>query len=137
MKNHQIRVYDALMYEDNYLKKVPFVLSDIRDKALLKKQLRWADVVVWLAALVGDQACALNPDISTQINQESVKWLSENYDGRIIFTSTCSVYGKHDGILNEDSLTGPLSVYGMIKLAAEGFLKKKMLSFFDSVLCLA
>lgn len=125
MSNHQIRVYDALMYEDNYLKKVPFVPGDIRDKATIKKQLRWADAVVWLAALVGDQACALNPDASVQINQESVKWLSQNYDGRIIFTSTCSVYGEHNGILTEDSPTGPLSVYGMTKLAAEGFLKKK------------
>ena len=123
--NHKILVYDALMYEDNYLKKVPFVLGDIRDKALLKKHLKWADAVIWLAALVGDKACALNVDISTQINQESVHWLAENFNGRIIFTSTCSVYGKHEGILSEDSPIGPLSVYGKTKLAAEEFLKGK------------
>ena len=123
--NHKIRVYDGLMYEDNYLKEVPFVLGDIRDKTLLKKQLKWADVVIWLAALVGDKACALNEEISKEINQESVKWLAQNFNGRIIFTSTYSVYGIHDGIMDEESPTGPVSVYGKTKLAAEEFLKGK------------
>lgn len=122
---HEIRVYDALMYEDDYLKPVPFVLGDIRNKKHLKEQLKWADAVVWLAALVGDGACALNLDISTQINQEAVKWLADNFDGRIIFMSTCSVYGARDGELTEKSPTGPLSVYGITKLASEGFLKNK------------
>jgi len=123
--SHKIRVYDALMYEDDYLKKVPFVLGDIRNKKHLKEHLKWADAVVWLAALVGDGACALNPDISTEINQESVKWLAENFNGRIIFTSTCSVYGVHDGVLTEDSPTSPLSVYAKTKLTSEGFLRPK------------
>lgn len=123
--NHQIRVYDALMYEDDYLKEVPFILGDIRNRKYLKEQLKWADAVVWLAALVGDGACALNLDISTQINQESAKWLADNYDGRIIFTSTCSVYGARNGELTESSPTGPLSVYGITKLASEGFFKPK------------
>ena len=122
---HDVRVYDALMYEDDFLKPVPFVLGDIRNREHLKEQLEWADAVVWLAALVGDGACALNLDISTQINQESVKWLADNYDGRIIFTSTCSVYGARAGELTEESPTGPLSVYGITKLASEGFLQNK------------
>jgi len=123
--HHSVRVYDALMYEDEYLKDVAFVRGDVCDRKRLKKQLQWADAVVWLAALVGDAACALNPDISRGINQESVRWLSENFDGRILLTSTCSVYGAHEGLLGEDAATGPLSVYGRTKLAAEGFLKGK------------
>ena len=122
---HDVLVYDALMYEDNYLKNVPFVLGDVRNRKHLSKYLKWADAVVWLAAIVGDGACALNLDISTQINQESVKWLVDNYKGRIIFMSTCSVYGARDGELTEESPTGPLSVYGITKLASEGFLKKE------------
>lgn len=122
---HEIRVYDALLFEESYLKEVPFVFGDIRNKKHLKEQIKWADAVVWLAALVGDGACAINPEISTELNQDMVKWLAENYDGRIVFMSTCSVYGEHDKILDENAPTNPLSVYASTKLAAEDYLKKK------------
>lgn len=124
-KKHEIRVYDALLFEESYMKDVPFVFGDIRNKEHLKEHLKWADAVVWLAALVGDGACALNPEISTELNQDMVKWLSENYDGRIIFMSTCSVYGEHNKVLDEGAPTNPLSVYAATKLAAEDYLKDK------------
>jgi len=123
--NHSVRVYDSLLYEENYRKDMDFIFGDIRDQDKLKKQLKWADTVVWLAALVGDGACALNPDIAVDINQQSVKWLSSNFDGRIIFTSTCSVYGAQRTMLDENSPAGPLSVYASSKLAAEEYLKHK------------
>lgn len=122
---HEILVYDTLLYEESYLKEVPFVFGDIRNKKHLKEHLEWADTVVWLAALVGDGACAINPEISTELNQDMVKWLSENFDGRIIFMSTCSVYGEHDMVLDEEAPTNPLSVYATTKLAAEEYLTDK------------
>lgn len=120
-----VRVYDNLTYEEDYLKPVDFVYGDVRDRDKLKKQLNWAEAVIWLAALVGDGACAINPVMATEINQESVKWLSDNFDGRIVFTSTCSVYGAQDGELTEESPTNPLSVYAVTKLGAETYLKDK------------
>lgn len=120
---HDIRVFDALLYEESYRKQIPFIYGDIRDRERLLPHLKWADSVVWLAALVGDGACALNPEVSYQINDRSVGWLSKNYDRRIIFTSTCSVYGEHDRILDEESPTNPLSVYASTKLNAEKHLK--------------
>lgn len=123
--DHKIRVYDNLTYEESYLKPVPFVYGDVRDRRKLRSQLNWADCVVWLAALVGDGACAINPVLTKEINQDSVKWLSDNFDGRIIFTSTCSVYGARDGLLTEESPTNPLSVYAATKLEAEKYLKDK------------
>jgi len=116
---HEVRVYDLLLYEDRYLKEVPFVYGDVLDYDRLKPHLEWADSVVWLAALVGDQACALDPELTTKINLESVRWLCENFDGRIVFPSTCSVYGAQDGELTEDSPTNPLSLYAELKLDAE------------------
>ncbi len=122
---HSVRVYDCLLYEESFRKDVPFVFGDVRDRARLLEQLRWADAVAWLAALVGDGACALNPEISVDINQHAVEWLASVYDGRIVFMSTCSVYGAQDATLDESSPTNPLSVYAATKLAAEGALAAK------------
>jgi len=116
---HSVRVYDGLLYEESYRKPVDFVFGDVRDAERLLPQIQWADAVVWLAALVGDGACALNPEVTVDINQNSVRWLADNFDGRIVFMSTCSVYGAQDAILDESSPTGPLSAYAVTKLAAE------------------
>lgn len=127
---HDIVVYDNLTYEDSYLKPVKFVQGDIRDQDKLKPLLGEAEAVVWLAALVGDGACALNPGLSKEINTDSVKWLAENYNGRIVFMSTCSVYGAQDGLLTETSPVKPLSVYAATKLEAEDYLINKNSAIF-------
>jgi nucleoside-diphosphate-sugar epimerase len=119
---HDFLVYDALLYEDTYRKKVPFVWGDIRDHSKLKKYLDWADVVVWLAAIVGDPACGLRDSLTNEINRDSVAYLRENFKGRIIFMSTCSVYGAGEKILDETSDVNPLSLYARTKLAAEKIL---------------
>ena len=119
---HDVLVYDMLLYEDVYLKPVQFVYGDILDRERLLPYLQGFDVVVWLAALVGDGACALDEDLTVRINVDSVRWLCSVFGGRIVFTSTCSVYGAQDGWLNEASPLNPLSLYARTKLAAEGIL---------------
>jgi nucleoside-diphosphate-sugar epimerase len=116
---YNVRVYDNLLYEEKYLKPVDFVRGDILDTARLRPHLNWADAVVWLAALVGDGACALDPALTEQVNLESLKWLVRHFDRRLVFMSTCSVYGAQDGILDEDSPVNPLSVYAKTKVEAE------------------
>ncbi len=122
-KHHDVTVYDSLIYETSYRKKVDFILGDIRDTKKLNGILNHFEVVVWLAALVGDGACAINPDLTYEINSESVKNLVKNFNKRIIFLSTCSVYGAQDGMLTEASETNPLSEYASSKLKAEEYLK--------------
>ena len=120
--NHDVLVYDLLLYEESYRKPVPFVYGDVRDEKKLRSYLDWADVVIWLAALVGDPACSLNESLSKKINTESIKFLKDNFKGKIIFMSTCSVYGAAAGELNENSSLNPLSIYANTKLAAEKIL---------------
>lgn len=124
-RKHDVRVFDALLYEEVYRKPVHFIYGDVRSPGTLLPQLQWADAVIWLAALVGDGACALNPEVSVAINQEAVRWLADHFTGRIVFMSTCSVYGAQDQILDEGSRVNPLSVYASTKLAAESYLENK------------
>ncbi len=122
---YNVRVFDSIIYEDSFRKPVDFVYGDVRDEKAVAKQLEWADAVVWLAAIVGDGACQLNPELTRTINQEAVCRLADDYDGRIIFMSTCSVYGAQDSVLTESSPTAPLSLYAQTKLESEKCLKHK------------
>lgn len=120
---HEIRVYDLLLYEESYRKDIPFVYGDVRDQEKLQKHLDWADVVVWLAALVGDPACALNEQLTMAINRDSVAYLRNHFDGRIIFMSSCSVYGASENVLDETSVLQPLSLYAKTKQWSEVILE--------------
>jgi nucleoside-diphosphate-sugar epimerase len=69
--------------------------------------------------VVGDPACALNPELTINTNVNSLKnWVAE-FSGRIIFLSTCSIYGAQLGMLTEESSFDPLSLYAESKIAAE------------------
>ena len=122
-KKHDVTVYDSLIYENSFRKDVNFIFGDIRDYKKLNPILKNYDAVVWLAALVGDGACAINPTLTHEINAETVGNLTKNFNGKIVFLSTCSVYGAQDGILNEDSSVNPLSEYASSKLIAEKYLE--------------
>ena len=118
-------VYDNLVYERQYLKPVDFIFGDVRDTAKLGKILPNFTHIIWLAAIVGDGACQVDPPTTVAVNQESVKWLADNFNGRIIFLSTCSVYGQADSWLDEASAVNPLSLYAQTKLEAEKYLTSK------------
>ncbi|MBX4211198.1 MAG: SDR family oxidoreductase [Candidatus Yanofskybacteria bacterium] len=116
-------VYDNLLYEQHYLKPVNFVSGDVRDTKKLKKLLPKYTHVIWLAAIVGDAACQIRPSLTAEVNRLSVQWLSKNFKGRIVFASTCSVYGENREEAFETTPPNPLSLYARTKLEAEKALK--------------
>lgn len=115
-------VLDSLLYEDSYMKDVQFKYIDINAHESLLDFLSWADNVIWLAALVGDPACSLNPELTIKSNFESIKFLVDNFNGKIIFLSTCSVYGANNSLLDENSELNPLSLYAESKILAENYI---------------
>lgn len=119
-------VYDNLTYVPNgFLDEVGFIRGDVTDYATLQPLLDRADVVVWLAAIVGDAAVMVNPDRAIAINQGAVRYLAEHYDGPVVFTSSASVYGIFDGIATVDSPLAPVSLYAETKVRAEEYLRKR------------
>ena len=118
-ENLTIRVIDNLLYEHQYMKEVDFLNIDVRDDKNMKPQLDWADIVIWLAAIVGDGACEINRKTTIEVNFDSIKFLKKNFNKKIIFLSTCSVYGAQEGLLYEDSKIAPLSLYAETKMLAE------------------
>lgn len=129
-QHYNIIVYDNLNYERQYLKPINLVRGDVRQHNKLKDLLDWADAVVWLAAVVGDKACDVDPIVTRAVNVEAVTFLAENFNGRIVFPSTCSVYGAQDALLDEDSPVNPLSLYAESKYEAEKKLSDKNVAVF-------
>jgi nucleoside-diphosphate-sugar epimerase len=116
-----VTVYDNLLYEKRFLKEIPFIYGDIRDTHNLYEVSKNYDIIVLMAALVGDPACSVDPILTEEINYKAIKDFCEvvSPSKHLVFMSTCSVYGAQDGLLNEESNTNPLSSYASTKLKAE------------------
>ena len=103
-----------------------FVKGDVRDPAARATALQGVVEVVHLAAIVGDPACARDPEAATAVNLEASRALvDEALDAgasRFVFASTCSNYGKLEdpsAYATEDWELRPVSLYAETKVAAE------------------
>src|SRR5262245_60212681 len=72
---HDVRVIDSLMYGAQGLlpllghPRFELQVADLRDQQALEKALSGVDAVVHLAAIVGDPACARNPELAVAVNE--------------------------------------------------------------------
>lgn len=87
------------------------------------------DAIVHLAAIVGDPACKLEPDLARRTNLDASIHLLNNakqfHVPRFVFASTCSNYGKMKdsiGFVDETSPLNPVSLYAELKVAFEKLL---------------
>lgn len=106
-----------------------FIKGDVRIKEEIEPVLGQVDSIVHLAAIVGDPACAKDPDVAEATNWEASKMIfglcNEKVNvKRFVFASTCSNYGKMEGsdYLNEDSPLNPVSLYAKLKVKFEKYL---------------
>ena len=97
--------------------------GDIRDRALVARVFADADAVVHLAGIVGDPACAAEPDLACAVNLDAAVALHEAAGragvARFVFASTCSVYGHCAYPADEAAPLNPLSLYAQNKVDAE------------------
>ncbi len=124
-----VACYDSLFHRDREASwldpRVEFIRADVRDVATFTDAARGADVVVHLAAIVGEPSCKQYPEEAKSINLDCVPALLEaaRRSGvrRFIFISTCSNYGVVNAgdIANEGSRLSPLSLYAETKIDAE------------------
>jgi len=87
------------------------------------------DSVIHLAAIVGDPACAQEPELATNTNYNaSVRLVDkciEQKVKRFVFASTCSNYGKMEdsnAFVDEQSPLAPVSLYAELKVKFENYL---------------
>lgn len=131
-RSYRVRVVDGLLYGDAALAEVrqhpnfELVVADFRQMAAIGPAFAGADAVIHLGGLVGDPACALDPALTLSINQESTATVAMACAAhgvkRLIFASSCSVYGASDGLLDETSALNPVSLYAQTKIASEQIL---------------
>lgn len=97
--------------------------GDIRDRTLVARVFADADAVVHLAGIVGDPACAAEPDLACAVNLDAAVALHEAAGragvARFVFASTCSVYGHCASPADEAAPLNPLSLYAQNKVDAE------------------
>lgn len=134
-QGYQVVGYDNLTFGGSSLielmgdKSFSFVRGDVRDLSKLELALTGVDGVVHLAAIVGDPACAAQPDEATEINYDATVNLYELAKSkkvkRFIFISTCSNYGKMSSeqeYVTEESKLAPVSLYASLKVKAEKYI---------------
>ncbi len=114
-----------LLNDENFT----FVKGDVRHEDDLRHALKGVDQAVHLAGIVGDPACAKQPELARAVNLDGSRLFyrlaNETGVQRFVFASTCSNYGKMEdpeSYVSEESLLAPVSLYAETKVEIERFL---------------
>ncbi len=129
---HEVCVLDSLLHGQEEVAAAleaggaELVRGDVRDPEARRAALSGADALVHLAAIVGDPACALDPELSQEINVEGSRSIAADAAalglGRIVFASTCSNYGRMEDPtvpIDEQGVLAPVSLYAEQKVGIE------------------
>lgn len=133
-QGYSVRLLDLFLYGDEPIKeylnhpRLEIICADFRQIDKIVEAVKGVHSVIHLGGIVGDPACALNEELTIEVNLMAVKMTAEICKGfrvkRFIFASTCSVYGASDNVLDERSKLNPVSLYAKTKIACEQVLQK-------------
>lgn len=128
-RGYSVRLLDAFIYGDDPIAdfighpNLEIVKADLRNVHDIVYAMRGIGSLIHLGAIVGDPACSLDEDLTLEVNLLATRTIAEvakaNGVHKLIFASTCSVYGSSDGLLNEHSQLSPVSLYARSKIACE------------------
>jgi len=135
-KGYEVTVIDLYLYGDDVLGSVKDnpglkqVRGDIRDMALLEKEMQGTDAVIHLACISNDPSYELDPELGKSINYDAfiplVNIAKQNKVKRFIYASSSSVYGiKDEDQVTEDLPLEPLTDYSKYKAKCEEVLVKE------------
>src|SRR3954464_11949132 len=126
---HEVTVLDVLLHGQDdraqqlHERGVTVLEGDIRDPVARGHALKGADAVVHLAAIVGDPACARDPELAQQVNVDAALALAAEADvERFVMASTCSNYGRMTDPttpIDETGVLAPVSLYAQQKVRIE------------------
>ena len=126
---HEIVVYDNFMYKQTSLnhlmhsRRLEVIKGDIRDLERIRSQVKWADIIIPLAAIVGAPACDRDPVTATAINKHAIVNMFKMVSGsqRVLMPTTNSAYGSgaEDNTCDENSPLKPISLYAKDKVEVE------------------
>ena len=130
---YRVKVVDLYIYGDEALsavKKHPElteIKGDIRDTALLEREIPGTEALIHLACISNDPSFELNPELGKSINYDAFQPLVEisRKAGvkRFIYASSSSVYGvKSEPEVTEDLPLEPLTDYSLYKVRCEEIL---------------
>jgi nucleoside-diphosphate-sugar epimerase len=130
-----VRALDALLFgqqeivDDLRTAGVEVIEGDVRDERARAQALSGVRAVVHLAAIVGDPACARDPETSQAVNVDATRELIREAEAagveHFIFASTCSNYGKMTDPaipIDEGGALAPVSRYAEQKVSIEQLL---------------
>jgi nucleoside-diphosphate-sugar epimerase len=131
-QGHRVRVFDSLLYGGQSMlgfwshPEFEFIRGDLRDQKAVEAAVDGIHAIVHLGAVVGDPACARQPEVARAVNlQGSLSLLEKCRQLRVqrfIFASTCSNYGRGADpmqFVDETSELHPVSLYAETKVAVE------------------
>jgi nucleoside-diphosphate-sugar epimerase len=140
----RVRVLDCFLFGKDpivpYLKhsNLEIQQGDFRNVDTVVAAMRDMSSVVHLGGLVGDPACAIDEELTIQINLIATRMIAQVAKGngisRFVFASSCSVYGASDQLLNEKSVLNPVSLYARSKIASENVLLSLRDNTFEPVI---
>ena len=112
--------------------KYEFIEGDVLDKKTLKSSMENIDVVIHLAAITDAPATIDNPEVTNKVNFGGTKLALntaiEEGVKKFLFSSTTSVYGEAEGLVDENSpekIYRPASPYAESKLKSEKYITAK------------